>query len=158
MIWPHLSISPLHHSHGCSRSYCKGRLHSVSDCSRVRCTGHATARSLPGLNRTPRHGGRIPLSRIPIPGTPHQPHGGPSRDRKQSPTGHGEAPQPYQNTCFPRLLVWPHLWTRDKLIRKWKVQQWVLSWTNLRLTKSSGFIPQDTQQTYEEVTHKYHHC
>lgn len=101
----HLSISPLHHSHGCSRSYCGGQHHSVSNWSHVQCIGHAAARSLPCLHRILHHEGQIQLSHIPAPGTPRRPHGGPSRGRKQSPTGHGGAPQLCQNTCSPHPLV-----------------------------------------------------
>lgn len=95
----HLSISPLHHSHGCSTSYCGGQQHSVSSWIHVQCTGCAAAISLLCLNQTLHHEGQIQLSHSPAPGTPHQPPGGPSHGRKLSPTGHGDVLQLCQNIC-----------------------------------------------------------
>ncbi len=109
----HLSISPLHRSHGCSRSWCWGQQHSGSNWTHVQSTGRAAARSPPCLHRIPQQ--EIQLSRSPAPSTPHRPPAHPSRGCKQSPTGHGGAPQLCQNTCYPHQQVWPHLWIRGTI-------------------------------------------
>ena len=111
----HLSISPLHHSNGCSGSHCEGQQHSVSNWTRVRNTGHGATRSLLCLHRILNHEGQFRLSRSPAPGTPRQPPVGPSHGRKLFPTGRGEAPQLCQSTYSPHSLVWLHLWIGDKI-------------------------------------------